>query len=306
MGAISSTLLTFLSPSDHIVSSKHIYGGSYNFLMELKSHFSIDVTFVNPDYPEGIIDATRPNTKIYFFESLSNPLLRPFIIEGAKKFAERRGIKIIVDNTFLSPYNFNPLKKGADIVVHSVTKYIGGHSDLLAGAVIGNKENIEKIWKRLILFGASPDPIQCFLVERSIKTLAVRMERHNKNALEIANFLNLHPKVEKVIYPFLKGYYNPDYAKKNYKGGGGVVTFKIKGGNEAGMGFMRELKIVKEAPSLGGVESLVSMPFNTSHYSLSQEERERLGIEEGTIRLSVGIEDVDDLIEDLDLALSLV
>ncbi len=306
MGAISSTLLTFLSPSDHIVSSKHIYGGSYNFLMELKNHFSIDVTFVNPDDPEGIIDATRPNTKIYFFESLSNPLLRPFIIEGAKKFAEKRGIKIIVDNTFLSPYNFNPLKKGADIVIHSATKYIGGHSDLLAGAVIGNKENIEKIWKRLILFGASPDPIQCFLIERSIKTLAVRMERHNKNALEIANFLNLHPKVEKVIYPFLKGYYNSDYAKKNYKGGGGVVTFKIKGGNEAGMGFMRELKIVKEAPSLGGVESLVSMPFNTSHYSLSQEERERLGIEEGTIRLSVGIEDVNDLIEDLELALSLV
>lgn len=303
IGAIAATLLSFLSPSDHVVSSKHLYGGSFKLLMELKEKFNIDVSFANPMEPEGIIDSSTPKTKVFFFESLSNPLLRPFLIEGVVDFARKRGIKIIVDNTFLSPYNYNPLKKGADIVVHSITKYIGGHSDLIAGVAIGNKEDIEKIWHTMITLGASPDPMQCFLIERSIKTLAVRMERHNKNAQRIAKFLSRHSKVEWVIHPSLENYYEYEYAKKNFKGGGGMVTFKIKGNDQDGIRFMRNLQIIKEATSLGGVESLVSMPFNTSHTSFSKEDRLLVGIEEGTIRLSVGIEDAEDLINDLDSAL---
>ncbi|MCD6453820.1 MAG: PLP-dependent transferase [Candidatus Aminicenantes bacterium] len=304
IAAIAASLLSFLSPSDHIVSSKDIYGGSYSLLNYLQERFDIKVTFANPMEPEGIIDAVTPKTKVFFFETLSNPLLKPFFIDGILSFAKKRGIKIIVDNTFLSPYNYNPLKKGADIVVHSLTKYIGGHSDIIAGAAVGLKEDIETIWHTMKTLGASPDPFMCFLVDRSIKTLGVRMERHNRNAHKIARFLQDHPKVEWVIYPMIENYYDYEFAKRNFKGGSGMIAFKIKGNDEDGITFMRSLKIIKEAGSLGGVESLVTMPALTSHASVSKEDRLLVGIEEGTIRLSVGLEDVEDLIKDLDQAFS--
>ncbi len=303
MGAVASVLLTYLKPGDHMVTSKHLYGGSLGLISLLEERFNIKVSYALPDHPEGIIDASTSETRLFFFESISNPLLRPFLIEGVREFASRRDIKIVVDNTFLSPYNFNPLKYGADLVIHSATKYLGGHSDLLAGAVVGKKEEIERVWKTYVALGPAADPLTCFLLERSLKTLHVRLERHNLNGLEAAKFLEEHPAVEWVVYPMLDGYYQPEYAKGHFRGGGGMVTFKIKGGDQRGIEFMRKLKVIKEAASLGGVESLVSMPFNTSHYALSPEERLDLGIEPGTIRLSVGIEDVEDILADLDQAL---
>ncbi len=303
MAALASVLLTYLKPGDHMVTSQHLYGGSLNLIRKLSENFSIKISFAPPDHPEGIIDASTSQTKLFFFESLSNPLLRPFIVEGVRDFARRRGIKIVVDNTFLSPFNFNPLKHGADIVIHSATKYLGGHSDLLAGAVVGSREDVHRIWETYVALGPVADPLACFLLERSLKTLHVRMERHNSNAMQAAEFLEEHPKVEWVIYPFLPSYYHHEYAKENLRGGGGMVTFKVKGGDEAGLRFMRRLKIIKEAASLGGVESLVSMPFNTSHYALTPQERAELGIEEGTVRFSVGIEDIEDILSDVDQAL---
>ncbi len=303
MGAVASVLFTYLRPGDHMVTSKHLYGGSLGLISMMEERFGIKVSYSLPDHPEGIIDAATSETKLFFFESISNPLLRPFLMDGVVEFARKRGIKIIVDNTFLSPYNFNPLQHGADLVIHSATKYLGGHSDLLAGVIVGSKEDIEMVWKTYVALGPTADPLSCFLLERSLKTLHVRMERHNLNALEVARVLEGHPKVEWVIYPMLDNYYEADYARSHFRAGGGMVTFKIKGGNEEGMRFMRKLKIIKEAASLGGVESLVSMPFNTSHYALSDEERRALGIEPGTIRLSVGIEDVEDILADIDQAL---
>ncbi len=303
MGAVASVLFTYLRPGDHMVTSKHLYGGSLGLISMLEERFGTKVSYSLPDHPEGIIDAATSETKLFFFESISNPLLRPFLMEGVVEFARRRGIKIVVDNTFLSPYNFNPLQYGADLVIHSATKYLGGHSDLLSGVVVGNREEVERVWRTYVTLGPTADPLSCFLLERSLKTLHVRMERHNSNALEVARVLDEHPGVDWVIYPMLEHYYEPDYAGRHFRGGGGMVTFKIKGGNEDGVLFMRGLKIVKEAASLGGVESLVSMPFNTSHYALTDEERQALGIEPGTIRLSVGIEDVEDILSDLDQAL---
>ncbi len=303
MAALASVLLTYLRPGDHMVTSQHLYGGSLNLIKKLKENFSIKVSFASPNHPEGIIDASTSQTRLFFFESLSNPLLKPFFVEGVKDFARRRGIKIVVDNTFLSPYNFNPLNHGADIVIHSATKYLGGHSDLLAGAVVGSQEDVHRIWETYVALGPVADPLACFLLDRSLKTLHLRMERHNSNALQAAEFLEEHPGVEWVIYPFLPSYRHREYAKENFRGGGGMVTFKVKGGDEAGLRFMRRLKIVKEAASLGGVESLVSMPFNTSHYALSPEERAELGIEEGAVRLSVGVEDIEDILSDVDQAL---
>ncbi len=303
MAALSSVFFTYLKPGDHMVTSRHLYGGSLNLIRKLREKFSIKVSFASPDDPDGIIDASTSETKLFFFETLSNPLLRPFLVEGVQVFARKRGIKIVVDNTFLSPYNFNPLQHGAHLVVHSATKYLGGHSDLLGGVVVGDGDEVQRVWETYVALGPVADPLACFLLERSLKTLHVRMERHNDNALQAAEFLEAHPGVEKVIYPFLPSYPWYSYAREHFRGGGGMVTFKVKGGDKKGLEFMKKLKIIKEAASLGGVESLVSMPFNTSHYSLSPEERKAMGIEEGTVRFSVGIEDIEDIISDLEQAL---
>lgn len=303
MGAISATLLTFLHPGDHLVSSRDIYGGTYKLMNEVLPSKGIEVTYVDPTDPDQIKAAVKENTKVFLFETLSNPLLKIFEVEKVADFAHSRGIKIIVDNTFLSPYNFNPLSKGADLVLHSVSKYLNGHSDVIAGVVVGKREDIEKIWHLLLMLGASPDPFQCYLIDRGLKTLALRMERHNQNAMEIARFLEEHPEVEKVFYPGLPSHSQHNYAKENFRGFSGMVTFVLKGGDERGVRFMHSLKVINEATSLGGVESLVSMPFNTSHVSLDEESRRKIGILPGTVRLSVGVEDVEDLIEDLEQAI---
>ena len=299
MGAIAATLLSFLQKGDHLLTSTDLYGGTYKLMKEVLPRFGIQVSFVDPTNVEGVVSAVQSSTKALFFETLSNPLLKIFPLREVAEALKGRGIKIIVDNTFLTPYNFNPLSEGADIVVHSVSKYINGHSDVIAGAVVGRKEDIDRIWQMLLMLGASPDPLPCFLIDRGMKTLALRMEKHNKNAQAVAEFLEEHSEVERVIYPGLASHPQHSYAKKHFKGFSGMVTFVLKGGDERGLRFMRKLRVIREATSLGGVESLVSMPFNTSHVSLSEESRRKIGILPGTVRLSVGVEDVEDLIEDL-------
>ncbi len=297
MAAISTTLFTLLKPKGKILTTFDIYGGTTNFLNKVLKNFDVSIKYRDPYDTDGIIKDIR-DVDVILFESLSNPLLKLLDIEEIAKF-KREDQVLIIDNTFLTPFNLNPLKLGADVVIHSASKYLNGHSDLIAGIVCGKKEIVEKIRENMINIGGSMEPIAAFLLERGLKTLGLRMERHNKNGLEIANFLRDKKGIKNVIYPGLEIYPKYKLAKKILKNGfGGMVTFVIEGGDDVGLRFMHNLRIIKEATSLGGVESLVSMPFNTSHTSLKEDERRKMGIEPGTIRLSIGIEDIEDLKED--------
>lgn len=302
MAAISTTLFTLLKPKGRLLTTYDIYGGTTYFLNKVLKNYDVQILYKDPFDTEGIIKDME-DTDVILFESLSNPLLKLLDIEKIANNKKENQI-LVIDNTFLTPYNINPLKLGADIVIHSASKYLNGHSDLIAGIVCGKKELVQKIRENMILIGGSMEPIAAFLLERGLKTLGIRMERHNMNGYEVARFLEEKKWIKKVIYPGLESYPKYEISKKLLKKGfGGMVTFVIDGGNDAGVMFMHNLKIIKEATSLGGIESLVSMPFNTSHAGLSDEEKMKMGIEPGTIRLSVGIEDVEDLKEDIEKAL---
>ena len=302
MAAISTTLLTFLKPGDTLLTTLDLYGGTTSFIRNILNSVGVKVLYAEPTDTEKILEQ-MPVAKALFFESLSNPLLKMVDLESVSRKKKEHQI-LIVDNTFLTPINFNPIDYGADLVIHSASKYLNGHSDLIAGFVAGRKELVQRVWEKMILLGGSMEPISAYLLERGMKTLGVRVDRHNENAKIVAEFLKSHKKVERVIYPGLPDYPQKDLADRYLtRGGGGMVTFIIEGGDEAGLKFMKRLNIVVEATSLGGVESLVSMPFNTSHAKYSETERRELGILPGTIRLSVGIEDVEDLIDDIKNAL---
>ncbi|MEM0448543.1 MAG: aminotransferase class I/II-fold pyridoxal phosphate-dependent enzyme [Methanomassiliicoccales archaeon] len=304
MAAITSTILSFVSKGDHIVAVEDLYGGTYSFLRKELPRFGVEVALVNSYDIDAMERAITPNTKLIYLESPTNPLLKLVDIRGAAEVARKRGIKSVIDSTFATPINQRPLEMGVDIVVHSCTKYLNGHSDIISGAVLGNEEDMEIISRRRVLFGGAMDPFGAFLLIRGLKTLAVRMERHNKNGLRIARFLERHDCVQRVYYPGLTSHPQHDLALKQMSGFGGMVSFEVKGGRKAAENVLRSLKIVKRATSLGGVESLASMPLNSSHSSLTKDERERLGIRDNLIRLSLGIEDAEDLEEDLHLALS--
>ena len=304
MAAITSALLTFLGKGDHIVSVEDIYGGTYSFLRSELPRLGIDVTFVETTDLEAMEGAIRPSTKLVYLESPTNPLLKLVDIKGAARLASEHGIMSMIDSTFATPINSRPLEMGVDLVAHSCTKYLNGHSDLIAGAVLGRKQDIEQVSKKRILYGGSMDPLGAFLLLRGLKTLDVRMERHNRNGMEIARFLESHPKVEVVHYPGLASHPQHDLAKRQMSGFGGMVSFEVRGGRKAAEKVLRSFHIIKRATSLGGVDSLASMPLNSSHSSLTPQERKRLGIKDQLIRLSIGIEDLEDIIEDLDRALS--
>ena len=303
MGAISTTLLTFLNPKDRILTTIDLYGGTYSFIKNLLSRFNIDYVLVDPENTDEIIK-NMEGSKVILFESLSNPLLKMVDIEEIAE-NKKEGQLLIIDNTFLTPYNFNPLSYRADIEIHSASKYLNGHSDLIGGFVCGSKELIEKIWPNMIEIGASMEPIEAFLLGRGMKTLGLRIEKHNQNSKKVAEFLSKHKEIDRVFHPALADYHQKELKDKYLRfGTGGVVTFVVKGGVERGVRFMHSLRIIKEAASLGGVESLISMPFYTSQRSLNLEEREKIGILPGTVRLSCGIEDEDDILEDINQALS--
>ncbi|MBS3806064.1 MAG: aminotransferase class I/II-fold pyridoxal phosphate-dependent enzyme [Bacteroidales bacterium] len=301
MAAITSTLYSFLSQGDHIIFQSALYGGTLNFILKDLNRFGIEYTLVNSTYTEDFEQAIRENTRAIYIETPSNPLLKITNLEELARMAKSNNIFSIIDNTFASPVNQNPIDWWMDIVIHSATKYLNGHSDVTAGAVISTRHEIERIWETARNLGGSLNAQICYLLERSLKTLHIRVKAQNENAIQLAHFLEAHNKVQKVWYPGLKSHIGHETAKKQMNGFGGMLSFEPK--NKSIIELQRKLKLIRPAVSLGGIDSTICSPAMTSHKGLTQEEREKQGISDTMLRLSVGIEDPDDLMQDLDQAL---
>ncbi len=306
MAAISTSLLTVLSAGDHLLAQDCLYGGTHDFVTRDLEKFGISYTFIDGNDPESWEKKVRPNTKAVYIETISNPLMQVPDLEAVVEFAKHNKLVSIIDNTFASPINFRPPEHGFDLSVHSATKYLNGHSDIVAGAVIGGSELVEKITHRLNHLGGSLDPHAAFLLHRGVKTLAVRVKCQNESALQIARFLEKHPGISKVNYPGLESHPDHGRARSLFDGFGGMMSFELRGGVEAAELFMRKARLPIVAPSLGGVETLMTRPSRTSHSGMLVDERRRLGISDELIRFSVGIEAANDIITDLDQALKAV
>lgn len=304
MAAISTTLMAMLNQGDHIVASADIYGGTYGLLTEEFPRFGISTTMADMRDPASYEAAIQPNTKILYIETLTNPVLKICDIEAMAEVAKRHKLLLIIDNTFASPWGCKPLTLGVDLVIHSTTKYLGGHSDILGGAVVGSKEHIAKIFMRKVHFGAAPDPHSCYLLERGMRTLDVRMPRICENAFTLATRLEQHDAIELVYHSKLESHPDYEIGQRILPNGSGMVAFVVKGGDEAALKFMRNLTLIYEATSLGGVESLIECPFNSSHMFVPEEVRMEAGVVPGFVRLSIGIEDVEDLWADIEGALA--
>jgi cystathionine gamma-lyase len=301
--AATTTLLHLLSAGDHVVAGDDLYGGTFRIFEKVMRQLGIDFTYVDPVRPEHFADAIRPQTKLVWVETPTNPLLKLCDVAAVAELCRRRDVLLAVDNTFLTPCFQRPLELGAHLVVHSTTKYLNGHADVVGGAILTSDAALQQ---RLAFLqnaiGAVPSPMDSFLVLRGTKTLPLRMARHAENAQRIAEWLERHPRVEKVVYPGLASHPQHALAKRQMRGMGGMITFVMRGGLEAARAFLKRVRLFTCAESLGGVESLIEHPAIMTHASIPKENRERLGISDGLIRLSVGIEYVDDLIEDLDSA----
>ena len=304
MAAISTTLMAMLNQGDHIVASADIYGGTYGLLTEEFPRFGISTTMADMRDPASYEAAIQPNTKILYSETLTNPVLKICDIEAMAEVAKRHNLLLIIDNTFASPWGCKPLTLGVDLVIHSTTKYLGGHSDILGGAVVGSKEHIAKIFMRKVHFGAAPDPHSCYLLERGMRTLDVRMPRICENAFTLATRLEQHDTIELVYHSKLESHPDYEIGQRILPNGSGMVAFVVKGGDEAALKFMRNLTLIYEATSLGGVESLIECPFNSSHGAVPEDVRVAAGVVPGFVRLSIGIEDVEDLWADIEQALA--
>ncbi len=303
MSAIS-TVIQMLDAGDHVISCDDVYSGTFRMFEKILTRHNLEFDFVDLSRPESLGERIKDNTKIIWIETPSNPLLKITDIETITNIAKSNNILTVSDNTFATPFFQQPLKMGVDIVVHSTTKYLNGHSDMIGGAVVTNDRELYKQIRFLQnAGGAAPGPFDCFLALRGIKTLAVRMERHADNAMKIAQFLESHSKVRNVIYPGLESHPQHELARNQMSGFGGMITFFIKGGLESARSFLERVEIFSLAESLGGVESLIEHPAIMTHSSLPKEVREKLGISDELIRVSVGIENIDDLIDDLDKAL---
>ena len=304
MAAISTTLLSVLNQGDHIVASADIYGGTYGLLTEELPRFGISTTMADMRDSTSYEAAIQPNTKILYIETLTNPVLKICDIEAMADVAKRHNLLLIIDNTFASPWGCKPLTMGVDLVIHSTTKYLGGHSDILGGAVVGSKEHIANIFMRKVHFGAAPDPHSCYLLERGMRTLDVRMPRICENAFTLATRLENHDAIDRVYHSQLESHPDYEVGQRILPRGSGMIAFVVKGGDEAALKFMRKLTIIYEATSLGGVESLIECPFNSSHMFVPEDVRVEAGVVPGFVRLSIGIEDVEDLWEDIEGALA--
>ena len=300
--ACALSLLSVTGAGGHIVAQRELYGGTLRILSREMPRLGVSVTYL-PN-AAGWADAVRDETRALLMEVPVNPTLRVPDMREAVRVARAAGIPVIVDATFASPVNFRPLEHGADLVFHSATKYLGGHSDLTAGVVCGSTERVAEVRELLKSFGPVLDPHAVWLLERGVKTLAVRMARHNENGLAVAAWLERYPAVEKVFYPGLPSHPDHERARQLFSGFGGVVSLMVRGGDDAALGVTQRLRLMCVAPSLGGVETLVSMPRFTSHAALSPEERHAIGVGDGFIRLALGIEDSADLIADLEQALA--
>ena len=300
MAAISTVLLAVLKAGDHAVVQDEVYGGSHAFIEEHFRRIGISFTFVRTD-ARAIEDAITGDTRIIFIESPTNPLLSVVDLREVASVAKRRGVLTVIDNTFATPVNQNPFRLGIDVVIHSGTKYLGGHSDLYCGVVLTTKDLAGPIRKMASHLGGSLNALSCYLLERSLKTLSIRVARQTENALGISRFLKNHPRVARVNYPGLESHPGHALARNQMNGYGAMLSFEVK--DLTAMAFMRRLRLIKAALSLGGVETTICDPGTTSHQKVSSEVRDRLGISDNLLRLSVGIEDQDDLIEDIRRAL---
>ena len=305
MAALSTMLLAFLKKGDHVVFQNTLYGGTVSFIREELPKFGIEYTFANGYEVSDFEEAIRPNTKVIHIETPSNPLLTITDLRGVAALAKSKGILTTIDNTFASPINQNPIDFGIDVVMHSATKYLGGHSDILAGVVASSQENMEKIWHVAKNLGGSLSDFMVWMLERSIKTLAVRVKAQNRNAKRLAKFLEQHEDVKRVHYPGLKSHPQYELAKSQMRGFGGMLSFELNDGLDA-LQFQKELQLIKPAMSLAGVESTMVSPYLTSHASLAQKERDDLGISNGLIRFSTGIESKQDLMDDIEQAVAKV
>jgi cystathionine gamma-lyase len=302
--AATDTLISTLKSGEHILACDDVYGGTYRLLKRVRENQGIQSDFVDFSDLRNVALHIRPETRWLWVESPTNPLLKIWEIRALCDLAHSKGVRVAVDNTFMTPYFQQPLGLGADLVMHSATKYLNGHSDVVMGCLITSDESLYGELKFIQnAVGAVPSPFDCFLVLRGLKTLAVRMQRHQENAFDVAHFLSNHPAVNWVRYPGLRSHPQHDLASRQMNGFGGMVSFEIKGGLEAVRSFVKQLKVFALAESLGGVESLCDHPAIMTHASVPKEQREKLGVSDGLIRLSVGIESAEDLLADLDQAL---
>jgi cystathionine beta-lyase/cystathionine gamma-synthase len=303
MGAITTTIMALLRGGDHIVAQRDVYGGTHKFLSQWLPKFGVETTFVDTTDYQQHEQAIRPNTKLLYVESPTNPSIRVVDLQRIASLAKQQGLISMIDSTFGTPINQRPAEYGLDLIMHSGTKYLGGHTDLICGVVAGRKELIDKILATRTTIGNCMDPHASWMLVRGMKTLAVRVARQNENALRVAEFLEQHSKVRQVHYPFLKSHAQHALALSQMSGGGGMVTFEVEGTGEDARRVSEALRLFTLAPSLGGVESLVCIPVLTSHLSVPEEERRKMGVTEQMIRLSVGIESAHDLVADLENAL---
>ena len=303
MAAVSTAMLAFLSAGDHVVLQKTLYGGTYNFVVEELARFGISYTFTKGLAPNDFEAALQDNTKVIYIETPSNPLLTITDLKAVGVIAKKAGIVSMIDNTFASPVNQNPADFGIDVIIHSATKYMGGHSDICAGAVAASQAHIDQVFRLAKNFGGSLSDYTVWLLERSIKTMGIRVKAQNENAMEMATYLEAHPEVSKVYYPGLKSHPDHELAAAQMSGFGGMVSFTFKSGKkEDAVSFLEKLKVFTLAESLGGVESLANHPALMTHASIPEDKRKEIGITDDLVRLSTGVEDIDDLLADLEQA----
>ncbi len=298
MAAVTSTLLALLKAGDHAVFQADIYGGTYHFVVSEMARLGIETTLVSGGSIENFTAAVKDNTRLIYFETPNNPLLRIVDIRALADEAGSRGLLTVIDNTFATPLNQKPLDLGVDVVIHSGTKYLGGHSDLCCGAVVAGREIMDRVYATVVNHGGILGGFEAYLLERSLKTLGVRMRQHNRNAQALAEFLSGHPRVGKVHYPGLPQCPGHEIAARQMSGFGGMLSVELKGGHEEARRTAESLKLFVHAVSLGGAESMFCFPVLTSHAKMTPEERGKMGITDSLVRVSVGIEDTDDLIED--------
>ena len=305
MGAVNTVYMALLNKGDHIVSSDAVYGPSRVIMEEHYSRFGVESTYVDTSVNENIKNAIKPNTKVLYIETPANPTINISDLRACSELAKKHNLIMVVDNTFSSPYLQRPIELGADIVLHSITKFINGHADIVGGIVVAKNETLyKKLRSMMINLGCNMDPHQAYLTIRGLKTLGLRIDRAQQNAMKIAVYLEKHPKVEWIKYPGLKSHPQHELAKKQMDGFGSMISFGLKGGFEAGKTLMNSVRIAILAVSLGGVESLIEHPASMTHSKVSEAGKQKAGITDGLVRYSVGIENVEDLIADLEQALA--
>lgn len=305
MAAISTALMTFLQQGDHVVLQQTIYGGTYHFAVSQLERFGIEYSFTEGWEVSDFEREIKPNTKVLYLETPSNPLLTITDIKGVADLAKKKGILSMIDNTFASPINQTPADFGIDVVVHSATKYMGGHSDITAGVVAASKEHMDMVWQTGICFGGSLSEYTVWLLERSLKTMAIRVKAQNENAMKMATYLSQSKDVDNVYYPGLKNHPGHELAKSQMTGFGGMLSFELNPEIDASL-FFKELKLIKPSMSLAGIESTMLSPTQTSHSLMSPEDRAKQGIKDSLIRFSLGIEEIEDLIADIEQAIAKV